>query len=101
VNEVARLQVADPWFHYLASYGVPGFKGTCSVHINRRKNDTGTQRKGHYPALGHSRDLDLELAQLRRWMEVAELVVHPSCVKRTQLALQSVPTSVPAYAGAA
>ena len=51
VNEVARLQVCNLWFDYLMSYGVPGFEGTCSVHINRRKNDT--QRKGHYPALGH------------------------------------------------
>ena len=53
VNEVARLQVCDLWFDYLTSYGVPGFEGTCSVHINWRKNDT--QRKGHYPALGRSR----------------------------------------------
>jgi hypothetical protein len=45
VNEVARLQVCDLWFDYLMAYGVPGFEGTCSVHINRRKNDT--QRKGH------------------------------------------------------
>ena len=49
VNEVARLQVCDLWFDYLASYGIPGFEGTCSVHIDRRKNDT--VRKGHYPAL--------------------------------------------------
>ena len=35
VNEVARLQVCDLWFDYLTSYGVPGFEGTCSVHINR------------------------------------------------------------------
>jgi hypothetical protein len=53
VNEVARLQVCDLWFDYLMSYGVPGLpvEGTCSVHINRRKNDD-TQRKGHYPARG-------------------------------------------------
>ncbi len=47
VNEVARLQVYDLWFDNLASYGVPGFEGTCSVRIDRRKNDT--VRKGHYP----------------------------------------------------
>jgi hypothetical protein len=39
------LQVCDLWFGYLMSYGVPGFEGTCLVHINRRKKDT--QRKGH------------------------------------------------------
>ncbi len=49
VNEVARLQVCYLWFNYLMSYGVPGFEGTCSVHLNRRKNVT--QRKGHYPPL--------------------------------------------------
>ena len=36
VNEVCRLQVCDLWFDYLTSYGVPGFEGTCSVHIDRR-----------------------------------------------------------------
>jgi hypothetical protein len=35
VNEVARLQLC-----YLASYAVPCFEGTCSVHIDWRKNDT-------------------------------------------------------------
>jgi hypothetical protein len=45
VNEVARLQVCDLWFCYMMSYGMPGFEGTCSVHINRWKNDT--QRKDH------------------------------------------------------
>jgi hypothetical protein len=54
VNEVARLQVCDLWFDYLMSYGVPCFEEKCSVHINRRKNDT--QRKGHYPAFGRSQD---------------------------------------------
>jgi hypothetical protein len=58
LNEVARLQVCDLWVDYLMSCGVSGFEGTCSVHINRRKNDT--QRKGHYPAFGRSwaRDSD-------------------------------------------
>ena len=83
VNEVARLQVCDLWFDYLTSYGVPGFEGTCSVHINRRKNDT--QRKGHYPALGRSQDPELDVvAQLRRWLELAGLAVHPRCAKRAR-----------------
>jgi hypothetical protein len=45
VNEVALLQVCDLWWDHLTGYGVPGFEGTCSLHIVRRKNDT--QRKGH------------------------------------------------------
>ena len=62
------------------SYGVSGFEGTCSLHINRRKNDT--QGKGHYPAFGRSRDQELDaVAQLRRWLELAGLAVHPSCTR--------------------
>ena len=51
-SEVAHLQVCYQWFDHLMSYGVPGFEGTCPVHIrvDRRKNDT--QCKGHYPAFG-------------------------------------------------
>ena len=81
VNEVARLQVCDLWFDYLTAYGVPGFNGTCSVHIDRRKNDT--VRKGHYPALGRSlrRDTDI-VRQLRVWMHMAGLSVSPACRKR-------------------
>jgi hypothetical protein len=83
VNEVARLQVCDLWFDYLASYGIPGFEGTCSVHIDRRKNDT--VRKGHYPALGRSKDPALDIvAQLRTWLRVAGLAVHPACAKRAR-----------------
>ncbi len=64
VNEVARLQVCNLWFDHLASYGVPGFEGMCSVHIDQRKNVT--VRKGHYPALGRSKDPALDIvAQLR------------------------------------
>jgi hypothetical protein len=82
VNEVARLQVCDLWFDSLMSYGMSGFEGTCSVHINRRKNDT--QRKGHYPAFGRSRDPELEVVvQLRRWLELAGLAVHPSCSEQS------------------
>ena len=81
VNEVARLQVCDLWFDYLASYGVSGFEGTCSVHVDRRKNDT--VRKGHYPALGRSfaRAADI-VQQLRVWMRLAGIVVSPACCKR-------------------
>ena len=61
VNEVARLQVCDLWLDHLASYGVPGFEGTCSVHVDRRKKDT--VRKGHYPALGRSKDPALDIVR--------------------------------------
>ena len=81
VNEVARLQVCDLWFDHLTSYGVPGFQGTCSVHVDRRKNDT--VRKGHYPALGRSVDPALDLVtQLRTWLTLPGLAVHPQCAKR-------------------
>ena len=81
VNEAARLQVCDLWFDYLASYGVPGFEGTCSVHVDRRKNDT--VRKGHYPALGRSRQPDTDIVrQLQVWMRLAGLAVSPTCRKR-------------------
>ena len=64
VNEVARLQGCDLWFDHLMSYGVPDFDGTCSVHIDRRKNET--ERKGHYPAFGRSQDPELDIVvQLR------------------------------------
>ena len=39
VNKVARLQVCYLWFDYFMLYRVPGLEGTCSVHINRRKNE--------------------------------------------------------------
>jgi hypothetical protein len=81
VNEVARLQVCDLWFDYLTSYGVPGFEGTCSVHIDRRKNDT--QRKGHFPALGRSQDPTLDIVtQLKTWLRYPGLAVDPRCTKR-------------------
>jgi hypothetical protein len=35
------------WYDYLISYRVPDFEGTCSLHINRRKNVT--QCKGTTP----------------------------------------------------
>ncbi len=83
VNEVARLQVCDLWFDYLASYGISGFEGTCSVHIDRRKNDT--VRKGHYPAPGRSKKPALDIvAQLGTWLRVAGLAVHRACAKRAR-----------------
>ena len=83
VSEVALLQVCDLWFDHLAGYGVPGFEGTCSLHIVRRKNDT--QRKGHWPALGRSRDPELDIVQqLRVWLRLAGLAVRQDCSKRSQ-----------------
>jgi hypothetical protein len=65
------------------SYGVLGFEGTCSVHTNRRRNDT--QRNGHYYALGRSRDPELGVVvQLRHWMAVAGLAMQPDCAKQVR-----------------
>ncbi len=51
--------------------------------IDRRKNDM--VRKGHYPALGRSKDPALDIvAQLRTWLRVAGLAVHRACAKRTR-----------------
>lgn len=81
VSEVTRLQVCDLWFDHLMAYGVPGFEGTCSVHIGQRKNDA--ERKGHYPALGRAKDPSLDIvAQLRVWMRTTGLSVHATCQKR-------------------
>jgi hypothetical protein len=67
-----------PVVDYLMSYGVPDFEGTCSVHLNRRKTRHAVQR--HYPAFVRLRDPELDAAaQLRRWLELAGLAVHPSC----------------------
>jgi hypothetical protein len=88
VNEVARLQVCDLWFDYLASYGVPGFEGTCSEHIDRQKKDTlRHSEKRALPALGRSESRDPVLdivAPLRMWLWIAGLAVHQACVKRTR-----------------
>jgi hypothetical protein len=92
MNEVARLQVCD--LDYLASYGVPGFEGTCSVHINRRKNDM--VRKGHYPALGRSLGHDTGIVrQLRVWPRVAGIPVSPDYCKRTSPAARCAACPVP------
>ena len=81
VSEVARLQVCDLWFDWHAGWGVPGYHGTCAVHVAHRKNDA--ERKGHHPALGRSvnRDLDI-VTQLRVWMQWTGLRVQPGCPKR-------------------
>ena len=83
VNEVALLQVCDLWFDHLTGYGVPGFDGTCSLHITRRKNDP--ERKGHWPALGRSRDPELDIVQqLRVWLRITALAVRADCSKRVR-----------------
>ena len=58
---MALLQACDLWWDYLSGFGVLGFDGTCSLHIVRRKHDT--QRKGHWPALGRSRDRIVDIVQ--------------------------------------
>jgi hypothetical protein len=81
VSEVARLQVCDLWFHYFESMALPGMEGTAAIHIVNRKNDT--QRKGHHPAVGQSKDPSLDIVhQLGRWLSVTGMCVHPSCTKR-------------------
>ena len=46
------------------------------MHIDRRRNDT--VRKGHYPAFGRSKGPALDIVlQLRTWLRIAGLVVHP------------------------
>jgi hypothetical protein len=67
------------------SYGVSRFEGTCTVHLNRGKNDT--QRKGHFPTFCQCRSQDPVLdvvVQLRYWLELAGLAVHPSCARQTR-----------------
>ena len=81
VSELCRLQVCDLWFDWHTGWGVPGYDGTCAVHIANRKNDS--ERKGHHPAIGRSTDPALDLVQqLRTWMRWMRLHVHPDCLKR-------------------
>jgi hypothetical protein len=77
VNEVARLQVCYLWFDYLMSDGVPGFEGTCGATQPAEERHAA---QGPLPTFGRSRDPELDVAaQLRRWLELAGLEVHPSC----------------------
>jgi hypothetical protein len=81
VSELARLQVCDLWFDYLTDWGLPGYEGTCAVHVCNRKNDA--ERKGHHPVLGRSMDPQLDIVvQLLAWMRWMGLEVHPRCEKR-------------------
>ena len=81
VSELSRLQVCDLWFDWHAGWGVEGYLGTCAVHVAYRKNDA--ERKGHHPALGRSRQRDLDIVrQLLVWMERTGLRVQPGCPKR-------------------
>jgi len=82
VSEVAALQVCDLWFDHFTGMGIPGYEGSCGVHVLKRKNDQ--ERKGHYPGIGVSQDPALDLvAQLRFWMSWMRLAVHPDCTKRS------------------
>ena len=83
ISEVAHLQVCDLWFDHFTGYGIPGYEGTCAVHVNKRMNDR--VRRGHHPALGRSEDSELDIVhQLRVWMEAIELAVYPRCRKRRE-----------------
>ena len=59
VSEVAELTVCDLWLDYLTGMGVPSFEGTYALFVRMRKKDG--IRKGHFPALGRSRDPGLDV----------------------------------------
>ncbi len=40
VQEVANLQVCNLWSDYLPGYGIPGYEGTCGIHVLYRKAPT-------------------------------------------------------------
>ena len=63
MHEVRLLQVCDPCSAHLTGLGMPGFEGTCSLQIVRHKNDT--QRKGHWPAPGRSRNWNVDISAAR------------------------------------
>ena len=87
-SRVARLRIGEyadvrPLVYHFTGYGIPGNEGTCAVHVNKRKNDR--VRRGHHPAFGRSEDPELDIVhQLRVWMEVLDLAVHPRCRKRRE-----------------
>ena len=83
VSEVARLQTCDLWFDHFTGYGIPGFDGSCAVHVAKRKNDS--VRKGHLPGIGRSADPELDLVwQLRIWLADMQLDVRDGCTKRVR-----------------
>ncbi len=64
VTERTALRVCNVLFNFHCSYGIPGYEGTMALRIVKRKNDL--ERKGHYPAVGRSRNPELDLVyQLR------------------------------------
>ena len=81
VSEVAGLQVCDLWTDHFIGYGIPGYHGTCAVHVSHRKNDS--VRKGHLPGLGRAKDPELDIVyQLKSWVEWMGLQKHEACRKR-------------------
>jgi hypothetical protein len=79
-SEGARLQVCDLWFDYDARAGGRYATGTLALNVYRRKNDQ--ERRGHLPRLGRAQDPDLDIVhQLKTYLRVAGLTVHPDCVK--------------------
>jgi len=83
VSEVARLQSCDLWFDHFTGYGIPGFEGSCAVHVAKRKNDS--VRRGHLPGVGRSQDPELDLVwQLQRWLGDMQLEPRSGCTKRAR-----------------
>ena len=83
VSEVARLQACDLWFDHFTGYGIPGFDGSCAVHVAKRKNDA--VRKGHLPGLGRSVDPELDIVwQLRLWLADMRLEQREGCSKQAR-----------------
>jgi hypothetical protein len=95
VSEVTRLQVCDIWFDHFTGMGIPGYEGTCGIFVAYRKNDS--ERRGHIPGIGRSRDPALDVvAQLRIWMNERGLRVQPGCTKRLRPAARC-PTCWPLF----
>ena len=64
ISEVTCLQVCDLWLDHFTGFDIPGYEGTCAVHVNKRNNDR--VRRGHHPALGRPEDPELDVVhQLR------------------------------------
>ena len=83
LREVVALQVCNLRFDHFTGMGIPGYEGSCGVHILKQENDQ--QRKGHMPGICVSRDLALDLvAQLRFRMYWMGLFIQPGCTKRAR-----------------